>query len=479
MYRTERQPAWQRDVAWASAVLLALGILAGGFFFSLSQVSAPQSGPQVESSILRLTLRPGGEGGLVEVRAGAGYVPGQQLALLPGLQVYADPSEISDFTAAGAVSRAAGVLTDRLITGGSAALLSAVTNEALTRQLQLALEGPVPQLLRADIGSEMLPGGLDDGTRLADWPAQAAANPGQPVQPLVGVFVTFPAAEVRSMSDRQLGAAIVGVLADDVMQGGLQGALGRITNDNLRARLTRGVDTLARAGLHELFTALLVGSEPEMEARLAEARAALAGVPEAQAGLSGLLPAAELAGLTSEQAEERVLDALAERAWRGGSELAAAQLTRPEQVERVRVAAPLIDLFSQQAHGRFVVWSWLTGFAVLLLLLLLVAFSRGLLRLVNPGITLLIGAGLGALLLWRLDAVLPASAGLPAGAQAQGVIGTLGGLIAYAARGLPAEVIDVPLRNYVAAGGLGASLILLALVLWLLGGLRPRRRGYL
>lgn len=478
MYRTERQPAWQRDVAWASAVLLAVGILAGVFFFSLARLSAPQSGPQVVSAILRLTLRPGGEGGLVEVRAGAGYVPGQQLALLPGLQVYADPSEIPDFTAAGAVSRSAGVLTDRLLTGGSAALLGAVTNEALTRQLQLALAGPVPQLLIADIGSEMLPGGLDDGTRLADWPAQAAANPGQNVQPLVGVFVTFPPAEVRSMSDRQLGAAIVAVLADDVMQGGLPQALGRVTNDNLRARLTRGVDTLARSGLHELFTALLVGSESEMEARLAEARAALDGTPGSQAGLAGLLPAAELAGLTSQQAEERVLDALADRAWRGGSQLAAAQLTRPEQAERVRVAAPLIDLFSQQAHGRFVTWSWLAGFGVVLLLVLLVAFTRGLGRLAIPGLTLLIGAGLGALLFWRLNVVLPAAAGLPAGAQAQGVFGALAALAAYAVRGLPQAVMSVPLRNYVAAGALGASLMLLALVLWLLGGLRPRRRGF-
>ena len=88
MYRTERQPAWQRDVAWASAVLLALAALLGVLFFSLSQLSDRETGQATEQAILRLTLRPGGDGSLVEVRTGAGYVPGQPLMLLPGMQTF-------------------------------------------------------------------------------------------------------------------------------------------------------------------------------------------------------------------------------------------------------------------------------------------------------------------------------------------------------------------------------------------------------
>lgn len=476
MYRNDRQPAWQRDVAWASAVLLALVTLVGTLFFSLAQLSSPTRGPDVGSAVLRMTLRPGGEGSLVDVRTGSGYAPGQPLMLLPGLQVYADPSEVPTFTAADAVSRSAGVLADRLLTGGRAALLEAIGNERLRAQFELTLAGPVPQLVTVAVGSEMLPAGLDDGSRLADWPAQAAAEPGQPVQPVVGVFVRFPAAEVRAMSDRQLGEAIVGQLTEAVLEGGLPSALELVSNANLRARLERGADTLARAQLHELFSALLLGWQAEMEARLAEAQAALAGSDDEDTSLAGLLPAAEVAGLDPEQAEERVLEALAERAYRGGGELAAAQLTRADQVDRVRSVAPVLDAFSAAAHARYLTWTWLAGIGALLLALALVGFSRGLLRVVNPGVVLLVGAGSGALLFRRLDAALPEGVALPPGARSEGVFGALGGLLTYAVRSLPEAVLALPLRNYLVVGGVGAALVVLALLFWLLRGLRPRRR---
>lgn len=478
MYRTERQPAWQRDVAWASAVLLALTALLGTLFFSLSQLSNSESGPAAERSILRLTLRPGGAGSLVEVRTGAGYLAGQPLMLLPGMQVFADATEVPDFAVSDAVSRSAGVLADRLVAGGRGALLEMLSNDALSRQFELALGGPVQPLMATSITAEMLGGGIDDGSRAADWPTQAASNPGQPVQPLVGVFVTFPVNQVQNMSDRQIGAAIVDRLTENVMEGGLQQALALITNDNLRTRLTRGVDTVARARLHELFTTMLMGSEAEMESRLAEAKAALAGSEQESDSLTSLLPASELAGLSPAQAEERVLEALAERAWRGGGALAAAQLTRSEQVERVSAAAPVLDLFSADANRRYLLWTWLAGLAALLLVVLLVAGSRGMLRLVNPGLALLLGAGLGALAIYRLDQTLPAAAGLPAGAGAQGVFAALGGLFAHAVRSLPAEAVQLPLRNYLIVGGVGAALIALALVLWLVSGIRPRRRSF-
>ena len=398
--------------------------------------------------------------------------------LLPGMQVYADPTEVPTFAVADAVSRSAGVLADRLVSGGQNALLEMLGNEALRWQFQLALEGPVPQLISGAIDAEMAGGGLDDGTRAADWPTQAASNPGQPVQPLVGVFVTFPVNQVQNMTARQIGTAIIGALTENVLEGGLPQALALITNDNLRARLTSGVDTVARGRLHQLFSTMLTGSEAEMESRLAEAKAALAGVDEVEDSLTGLLPASELAGLSAEQAEERVLEALAERAWRGGGELAAAQLTRPEQVQRVAAAAPMLDLFSSRAHGRYLTWSWLTGLAALLFAVLLVGFSRGMLRLVNPGIALVLGAGLGALAFYRLDAALPATAGLPLGAGAQGVFAALGGLFAHSVRSLPAEIVQLPLRNYLFVGGFGAALVVLALILWLLNGIRPRRRSF-
>ncbi|NLG08538.1 MAG: hypothetical protein GX560_04705 [Deinococcales bacterium] len=478
MYRTDRQPAWQRDVAWASALLLVLVTLAGTLLFSLARLSTPTRGPEVGAAVLRLTLRPGGEGSLVAVRTGAGYVPGQPLMLLPGLQVYADPSEVPTFTAADAVSRSAGVLADRLVRGGGGALLEALGDGALRRQFELALEGPVAELVTGALAAEMLPAGLDDGSRLADWRAQAAADPGQPVQPLVGVFVRLPVAQVQSMSDRELGAAVVAELAGAVMEGGLPAAQALVSNANLSGRLERGVDTVARARLHELFSAMLLAQQGEMEARLAEAQAAMAGAGADDDGLAGLLPAAEVAGLAPEQAEARVLAALAERAYDGGGELAAAQLTRAGQVERVRAVAPLLDAFGARAHGRYLLWTWLGGALALALLAGLVGFSRGLLRLVNPAVALLIGGGLGALALQGVGSALPHDAPLPLGAQAQGAFTALVDLAAHAVRSLPAFVLELPLRHYLIVGGAGALLVLLALVLWLLRGLRPRRRYY-
>lgn len=480
MYRTERQPAWQRDVAWASAVLLALTALVGTLFFSLSQLSDRATGQEVQREVLRLSLRPGQSGaGLLEVRTGAGYVAGQPLMLVPGLRVFADASEVPSFTVDEALGRGAGVLADRLVGSGSASLLELVDDGGLARQFQAALAGPVPALVEGAIGQAMVGGGLDDGTRTADWPAQAAANPGQPVQPLVGVFVTFPVEQVRNMTDRQIGAAIVAELSADVLEGGLPQALAVVTNENVRGRLTSGVNNAARARLHELFTTMLAANAAVVEGRLAEARAVLAGDAETEEeALAGLLPAAELAGLSEAEAEERVLAALAERAWQGGGSLAAAQLTRQDQAERVSAAAPVLDRFSARAHGRYLTYSWLAGLGALLFAVLLVGFSRGLLRLMNPGVALTLGAGLGALGFYRLDALLPAADSLPAGAAAQGVYAALADLFAFGVRALPTGLVAVPLRNYLVVGGFGAALVVLALLLWLLRGVRPRRRRF-
>src|SRR5690606_35582711 len=96
-------------------------------------------------------------------------------------------------------------------------------------------------------------------------------NPGERVQPIVGVFVTFPPRELQGATNREIGTAVVAALADEVMQGGLPQALAVVTNDNLRARLTRAVDTNFRAQAHELFSAVLAGYSSTMTTRLAEA----------------------------------------------------------------------------------------------------------------------------------------------------------------------------------------------------------------
>src|SRR5690606_10962481 len=147
-----------------------------------------------------------------------------------------------------------------------------------------------------------------------------------------------------------------------------------------------------------LLETLLLGRETEIADRLAEAAQIAAGEQTDSGALSGLLPASQLAGLSPEEANAAVLDALAERAYDGGSSLAAAQLTNPEQASRVRGVAPLIDAFSAQARSRYTTWLIFTAVLAVLLLALVVGFSRGLLRLSNPGLAIALGAASSRLL---------------------------------------------------------------------------------
>lgn len=478
MYRTERQPAWQRDIAWASAVLLVLTVLAGILLFTQAQLSTQSTGTEVIRSVLSLTLQPGGsEPAELGVRAGASYQAGQPLTLLPGIDVFADATEVPTFTVEAAVGRIAGVLTDRLITSGSQALLASVGDPVIASQLQTALSGPVAALMRGALEAEMLPSGLDDGSRMADWRAQQAANPGSLVQPIVGIFVYESPNRLAQMNARQIGVGVIGQLADQVLDEGLASATVLVTNANLSTRLQTGADVVARSQIHQLFGSLIGGRAGELESRLAEARAVAAGQAESDtSGLSGLLPASQLAGLTPEQANEAVLDALAQRAYQGGSAIAAAQLTRPEQATKVRGVGSIIDAFSAQAHGRYTGWTTLAGVIALLLAALLVGFSRGAQRLVNLGLTVAVAVAPGAWLFSRVESWLPQVANLPAGAQAQGVFGATFGLLGFAYAQVPDEVVGLAARNHLYALLFAGALVVLALLLWLLRGVRPRRR---
>lgn len=458
---------------------MALTVSVGVLLFTQMQLASPDRGVPIIRGVLELTLQPGGavNAGL-GVRAGSAYQAGQPLMLLPGLDVYADATEIPDFTAEAAVNRAAGVLVGRLVDGGSPAVLASVTDPALSQQLRTALAGPIAALMRAALESELLPSGLDDGSRLADWPAQASANPGSLVQPIVGVFVYESPNRLATMGLRAIGVSVIGQLSDTVMAEGLNAALALVTNANLRARLEDGAGVDARATIHQLLVAILIGRSDEMAARVAEANAVLAGEQSEDDALTGLLPASQLAGLSPEQANDAVLDALAQRAYQGGGELAAAQMTRPEQAARLRAVAPLIDGFTAGAQSRYRNWTVASGALALVFLVLVVGFSRGLTRVSNPGIAIALGATASTILFEVAHRNLPAESALPAGAQVQGVFAALAGLVSYAATVMPNDMVTLGRTNHLAVLIFGGALVVLALVMWLLRGVRPRRRSF-
>ncbi len=478
MLRNDRNPAWYRDVKWLSGVLLVLALAAATLAFSLSQLTARDPAVETLRSVLKMTLAPGGDGVDLAVRTGASYEPGQRLMLLPGLEIYADPTEVPDFTVDQAIGRVAGVLAESTVDGGSSAALSLVSDPGLTQQLQAAFQGPVPSLVQAQLEAAMLPSGLEDGSRLADWRTQAANKPGEQVQPIVGVFVYADPNRLARMNDREIGVLVVSKLADELLQEGRTATRQKITNSNLLARFDEATTGGVPASLHQLFGTLLVGRSDTIASRLDEAKAVLAGTQTQSDTLSGLLPSSQLAGLTTEQANAAALDALAERAYQGGSQTVATLLTRQDQRTKVLRVSGLIDAFSVAAHNRYLTWTWLAGALSLLFLVLLVGFSSGMARLVNAGVALALAAVAGTLVFTRLGTFADAQPTLPT-VQQQGVFGSLRALAAYAAAALPQELWSLPRRNHLLVLLAGGVLVVLALVLWLLRGVRPRRRSLL
>ena len=172
------------------------------------------------------------------------------------------------------------------------------------------------------------------------------------------------------------------------------------------------------------------------------------------------------------------------RNWRGSAPSrptrpsSTAQMTRPEQAARVRGGAPLIDGYSAAAQTRYRTWTVASGVLALVFLMLVAGFSRGLTRVSNPGIGIALGAASGAILFEVAHRNLPAEVALPAGAQVQGVFAALAGLVSYAATVLPTDMISLGRTNHFAVLIFGGALVALALVMWLLRGVRPRRRSF-
>jgi hypothetical protein len=480
MLRSERSPAWQRDVKWLSAIVLVLGLAVATLTFSLSELTVRSRALPVLHEMLRLTLMPEGSGGAgLAVRTGAAYQPGQKLTLLPGVDVYADPTEVPTFTVDEAINRIAGVLTDKTIQGGSAGALALVTDTGMRAQLQQALQGTVLELVRAGLGNEMLPSGLENGSRLADWPKQAADHPGQPVQPIVGIFEYVAPAQIRTMTDRQIGELVVSKLADGVLADGMEATRQKVVNSNLRARFDQALQQGVPASLHGFYAMLFLGHRDAIASRLAEAKAAIQGNQQKSESLAGLLPASQLAGLSQQQANAAVLDALAKRSYEQGPGAIVSLMTRNDQKTKVQHVARLLTAFSAGAHRRYLAWTWLTGAVALLFLIVLLATTPGLQRLVYAGIAVALGAAGGSYAFSRMTSLHEAAAA-PQAALAQ--FGMLGGFLTtarYVAKALPPDVWTLPMRNYLIVLGFGGALVLLAVVLWLLQRLRPRRRSLL
>lgn len=476
-------PAWRIDAKWVSGILLALVVAVLVPVFSLTQLSARQRALPLLEQVLELTLLTGGEDDLAAgVRQDLEYEPGEPFELLPGAGVTISPEQLSRVTPSDAVTQLASALTGQIMAEGAPAALETVEGSALEPQLRAALEGSAAQLVRSLLVLEMLPAGIENGSRLANWPLQAQQNPGQEVQPIVGLFVTVPPEEIQGLSPRNVGVRAVEELAGILLNEGEAAASELITNPNLQARLDQAVAGPIPSELQDLFETLLLPQQPLIAERLEQARSVVAASQVEEEPLTlGVVTADELAALDSEEANRLVLERLAQRAYSGGSAALSELVSDQEQAARLAGAARVVDSLSEQAHSRYLRFTWILGIAAVLLAVLLVAASRGWGRLSNPGFALLLAAAAGAgasLGMARLASGWQALEA-PAGLGAQGAFAHLAALLRFIGGSLPSEGLELLVRNHLIVLAAGAALIVLALVLRILGALRPRRRSFI
>lgn len=484
MYDSNRNPLWFTDAKWFSAILLTLLAVMAALSFVLGRATESIAIRPVTERILALALVPDEAQQAVAVREVSSYVAGQPLELLPGTGIYADPTEIPSFTVLQAQNRIAGVLTEEIMNEGVTQALQQVQGSVLGPQLDAAVAGPITQLVRAQLAAALLPAGLDNGSRMADWRLQARQRPGQPVQPIVGVFVQADAARLETLSAAEIGGLVVDGVADTLLAEGLPAARELISNAALLQRLEDTAAGPVRSSLHGLLVTVLLGYSAELDGRLTEAQAVLrdqAAATPAQGGIPGLIPEAELAGLTVAQANERIIAQLAGRAWLSGSSGVLAVITDPAQVSRVQQVSWLLDALSEQAHRSWLRSAWLYGSAALVLAVLLAVFSSGWGRLLNPGIAITLAAGSGALLSRWLVAWQQSlgSASLPAAGAADGVLGQLSALLRFVMASLPQATLPAIARDYLLVTAFGAALIVISVLGWLFQVFRPRRRSRL
>ena len=474
---------WRIDAKWLSGILLVLTLVVFVPLLGFSQLTARDRALPLLEGILSLTLMPPGSEGLVDaVREEVGYTPGEPLEILPGTGVVASAEEIEELSAQAAAERVAQVLSRQTIEEGAPAVAARLEGSPLAEQFGRALDGSARALVRASLLDALMPSGLDNGARLANWPLQAQRNPGEPVQPVVGVFVRIPPAELSALNERQIGERVVVELADILMSNGLEAAREQVTNVNLLTRLTESATGAAQARLEELFATMLMARQETIAERLDQARTVIDAQSQGdEAPTLGVVGADDLVGLTAQDANRLVLARLAERAYEGGSEAVLAALEETSRGERLANVAGLVDALSREAHNSYLRNTWLVGLVALLMLAGLIVSSRGWGRLANPGMALAIAAAGGALLSLRLVRLAGRveGAGLPTSLEAQGLFGYLLQLLGYAGANLPVSGIELMLRNHLALLVVGAALILASLLLRFMGGIGPRRRSYI
>jgi hypothetical protein len=478
--RNPGRPAWQVDVAWAAALLAWLTALVATVMGVLAVAASPRVGPDLQAWVLDTAFAAEGPAPALAGPTVAVYDGRGPFELWPGTGVTVTAAELPTLSLGEARARLATDFAERRLQEG-AAWTGGLRDEDLIVELDALERAVLAPLAEAELRRVMLPLGLDDGTRAADWPTQAARNPGQPVQPLVGVFVTMPVDQVQGAGVRLVGQRVVAGLAERLAEGGVAAARAAMGNAQLLAALEAALEGPVRQAWRAALAAAWVPRDAALAQRLEDAQAVLVETeqavdPLASAGWSGV----DLTDATPEEARTRTLAALAERSYEGGSVAVVAVLASADARGRVEAAAPWLDAVSADARRGYLVAAWVAAVVTVLLLVILALVQQGWARAFVPGGVLLLAAALplAAWWWWRGAAEAPVGVEAPAGVAALGLPGAARAWAEHltaSSAAVAAEAVAWPI--WVTAGA-GAGLVLLAALAGLFGLLRPRRRRY-
>jgi hypothetical protein len=475
MRSNERRPAWQHDVRWLAALLLIVVVALAAAASSVTRLTAAVRVEPIAFELLTLAVGPADEVVRIAPTA-AGYQAGTPLALLPGAPVLADATEIPTFDVDAAVARIAGVLAERYVASGGAATWQTI-DDAEWRGVLEGLDAAVLRpLLVLALRGPLFAVGLADGSRAANWPLQAQQNPGQQVQPLVGVFVTVPPLALQGRSALEVGELVVAELAEVVANDGADAARALITNPNVAAALETALSGPVRDALHGALAAVVRSRSGEIEARLADARAVLAGSTPTSDPWAGLVDPTDLGRLDSAERRERVVRELAQRAVLGGSAAVLAALPESGVRERVSRSAAVIDLLDRGVHRQARTWAWTLGAVALLLTVIVVLTADGFGRATWPGFAWLLGAGPGLWAAW-VWSDMTAVAAWPASPALEGAFVALVDTVRLVLAQLAQSMGDTVLWAHLVPAGVGAAFVVIGATGWLAAQLRPSRRS--
>ena len=474
--RNPGRSAWQVDVTWAAALLAWAAIAIATAAGMAARATAPDLGPSLHAALLDAAfVESAGALALVAEEPVVQLTDPFEPILGSGLAV--PLSDLSDLTVDAARARLADALATARLEGST--WLDGLTDPALAAELRALDDAVLRPLAEAELRRALYPLGIDDGSRAADWATQAQQNPGQPVQPIVGVFVRLPVNQVQGAGPALVGERVVAGLTGFLLDGGRPAAEAALANAQLSQALAAALDGSLPAAWRVALDAALRDRDAVLDERLTALRAVAADAAPTPDPRGALPVPADLAGLPPEEARAATLAALGERSYESGPSALGAALADPLARARVDRADWTFEATSADAHGRYRRGSGGCGVVGVLLLAIAALAATGYARAWVPGLAI---AAAGAPLWAFARAVLPTTAAADAAAPADvAVIGAPAGVAAWGgwlAERLGAVVGEavafVPLVVAAAGAGLVVATVLIALIGWL----RPRRRRY-